>query len=504
MVLNRVLLVIFDGFGVNPNRAYNAVALAKTPNLDYYFANNSHTVIEASGIACGLPDGQFGNSEVGHLTLGSGRILKQDLLRITESFENGTINENPTWQKIIKENSNKRLHLIGLVSDGGVHSHIQHIIYLIKLLAKNNIEPVLHMITDGRDTPPTSAPIYLDILEKLFNKLSKGTIATVSGRYYAMDRAQNYDRVEKAYKAIVNHEGMSAKSAKIAIEQAYARGETDEFITPTFIEGVAPIQKDEAVLFFDFRADRMRQIVSAFGSSDFKYFKRNNVFKVYCMVEYDEKFDFDVLFKPIFPKNVLSEIISKAGLTQFHCAEKEKYAHVTYFFNGGKEEPFDKEDRVIVPSPNVSTYDLAPQMSACEVADQTIKAIKKHYDFIVINFANGDMVGHTAVQKACIIAVETLDTQFNRLVKAALEEGYNILLTADHGNCDEMVDPITGEPHTQHTIYPVPFLIIGKKYNLRTQGGICDIAPTVLDLLNLEKPSEMSGKSLLLKPTYYI
>lgn len=503
-MLNRVLLVIFDGFGVNPNRAYNAVALAKTPNLDYYFANNSHTVIEASGIACGLPDGQFGNSEVGHLTLGSGRILKQDLLRITESFENGTINENPTWQKIIKENSNKRLHLIGLVSDGGVHSHIQHIIYLIKLLAKNNIEPVLHMITDGRDTPPTSAPIYLDILEKLFNKLSKGTIATVSGRYYAMDRAQNYDRVEKAYKAIVNHEGMSAKSAKIAIEQAYARGETDEFITPTFIEGVAPIQKDEAVLFFDFRADRMRQIVSAFGSSDFKYFKRNNVFKVYCMVEYDEKFDFDVLFKPIFPKNVLSEIISKAGLTQFHCAEKEKYAHVTYFFNGGKEEPFDKEDRVIVPSPNVSTYDLAPQMSACEVADQTIKAIKKHYDFIVINFANGDMVGHTAVQKACIIAVETLDTQFNRLVKAALEEGYNILLTADHGNCDEMVDPITGEPHTQHTIYPVPFLIIGKKYNLRTQGGICDIAPTVLDLLNLEKPSEMSGKSLLLKPTYYI
>ncbi|MGC8706502.1 MAG: 2,3-bisphosphoglycerate-independent phosphoglycerate mutase [Desulfurella sp.] len=502
--MNKVLLVIFDGFGVNPNRAYNAVALAKTPNLDYYFANNPHTVIEASGVACGLPDGQFGNSEVGHLTLGSGRILKQDLLRITESFEDGTINENPTWQKIIKENSNKRLHLIGLVSDGGVHSHIQHIIYLIKLLAKNNIEPVLHMITDGRDTPPTSAPIYLDILEKLFNKLSKGTIATVSGRYYAMDRAQNYDRVEKAYKAIVNHEGLSAKSAKIAIEQAYARGETDEFITPTFIEGVAPIQKDEAVLFFDFRADRMRQIVSAFGSSDFKYFKRNNVFKVYCMVEYDEKFDFDVLFKPIFPKNVLSEVISKAGLTQFHCAEKEKYAHVTYFFNGGKEEPFDKEDRVIVPSPNVSTYDLAPQMSACEVADQTIKAIKKHYDFIVINFANGDMVGHTAVQKACIIAVETLDTQFNRLVKAALEEGYNILLTADHGNCDEMVDPITGEPHTQHTIYPVPFLIIGKKYNLRTQGGICDIAPTVLDLLNLEKPSEMSGKSLLLKPTYYI
>nr|WP_287006811.1 2,3-bisphosphoglycerate-independent phosphoglycerate mutase [Desulfurella sp.] len=502
--MNRVLLVIFDGFGVNPNRAYNAVALAKTPNLDYYFANNSHTVIEASGIACGLPDGQFGNSEVGHLTLGSGRILKQDLLRITESFEDGTINENPTWQKIIKENSNKRLHLIGLVSDGGVHSHIQHIIYLIKLLAKNNIEPVLHMITDGRDTPPTSAPIYLDILEKLFNKLSKGTIATVSGRYYAMDRAQNYDRIEKAYKAIVNHEGLSAKSAKIAIEQAYARGETDEFITPTFIEGVAPIQKDEAVLFFDFRADRMRQIVSAFGSSDFKYFKRNNVFKVYCMVEYDEKFDFDVLFKPIFPKNVLAEVISKAGLKQFHCAEKEKYAHVTYFFNGGKEEPFDKEDRVIVPSPNVSTYDLAPQMSACEVADQTIKAIKKHYDFIVINFANGDMVGHTAVQKACIIAVETLDTQFNRLVKAALEEGYNILLTADHGNCDEMVDPITGEPHTQHTIYPVPFLIIGKKYNLRTQGGICDIAPTVLDLLNLEKPSEMSGKSLLLKPTYYI
>jgi 2,3-bisphosphoglycerate-independent phosphoglycerate mutase len=502
--LNRVLLVIFDGFGVNPNRAYNAIALAKTPNLDYYFANNPHTVIEASGIACGLPDGQFGNSEVGHLTLGSGRILKQDLLRISEAFEDGSINENPTWQKIIKENTNKRLHLIGLVSDGGVHSHIEHIIALIKLLAKNNIEPVLHMITDGRDTPPTSAPTYLDILEKLFNKLQKGTIATVSGRYYAMDRAQNYDRVEKAYKAMVNNEGLPAKSAKIAIEQAYARGETDEFITPTFIEGVLPIQKDEAVLFFDFRADRMRQIVSAFGNSDFKYFKRDNVFKVYCMVEYDERFDFDVLFKPEFPKNVLAEVISKAGLKQFHCAEKEKYAHVTYFFNGGREEPFDGEDRIIVPSPNVSTYDLAPQMSAQEVTDQTIHAIKKHYDFIVVNLANGDMVGHTAVQKACIAAVETLDVQFNRLVKAALAEGYKILLTADHGNCDEMIDPITGEPHTQHTAYPVPFLIIGDKSNLRTQGGICDIAPTVLNLLNLEKPSQMSGKSLLLKPIYYI
>jgi len=502
--VNKVLLVIFDGFGVNPNRAYNAWAQANTPNLDYYFANNPHTVIEASGKACGLPDGQFGNSEVGHLTLGSGRILKQDLLRISESLEDGSINDNPVWQKIIKKNANKRLHLIGLVSDGGVHSHIEHIIGLVKLLATQNIEPILHMITDGRDTPPTSALTYLEIMEKLFKKVGKGAIGSVSGRYYAMDRAQNYDRVEKAYKAMVLHDGLSSKSAKDAIEQAYLRGETDEFITPTFIEGVPAIQKDESVLFFNFRADRMRQIVSAFGSEDFKYFKRQNRFNVYCMVEYDEKFNFDVLFKPIFPDNVLAQVISNAGLTQFHCAEKEKYAHVTYFFNGGKEVPFDKEDRVIVPSPNVATYDLAPQMSAQEVADQTIQAIKRHYDFIVVNFANGDMVGHTAVQKACIAAVETLDVQFNRLVKAALSENYKIILTADHGNCDEMVDPITGEPHTQHTIYPVPFLIIGDKSNLRTQGGICDIAPTVLDLMNLEKPPEMTGKSLLLKPIYFI
>lgn len=502
--MNKVLLVIFDGFGVNPNRAYNAWALAKTPNLDYYFANNPHTVIEASGKACGLPDGQFGNSEVGHLTLGSGRILKQDLLRISEAFEDGSINDNPVWQKIIKENTGKRLHLIGLVSDGGVHSHIEHIIALIKLLVTSNIEPVLHMITDGRDTPPTSAPIYLDILEKLFKKLNKGYIASISGRYYAMDRAQNYDRVEKAYKVMVYHEGQSAKSAKLAIEQAYAKNETDEFITPTFIEGTLPIQKDEAVLFFDFRADRMRQIVSAFGSEDFKYFNRKSVFKVYCMVEYDEKFDFDTIFKPIFPKNVLAEVISQAGLRQFHCAEKEKYAHVTYFFNGGREEPFEKEDRVIVPSPSVATYDLMPQMSAASVADKALFAIYAEYDFIVVNFANGDMVGHTAVQSACLAAVETLDLQFNRLVKAAIGKDYTIMLTADHGNCDEMIDPLTGEPHTQHTTYPVPFLIIGDKSNLRTQGGICDIAPTVLDILNLKKPTEMTGKSLLAKPTYFI
>lgn len=502
--MNKVLLVIFDGFGVNPNRAYNAWALAKTPNLDYYFANNSHTVIEASGKACGLPDGQFGNSEVGHLTLGSGRILKQDLLRISEAFEDGSINDNSIWQKIIKENIGKRLHLIGLVSDGGVHSHIEHIIALIKLLAANSIEPVIHMITDGRDTPPTSAPIYLDILEKLFKKLNKGYIASVSGRYYAMDRAQNYDRVEKAYKTMVYHEGQSAKSTKLAIEQAYAKNETDEFITPTYIEGTSPIQKDEAALFFDFRADRMRQIVSAFGSEDFKYFNRKSVFKVYCMVEYDEKFNFDTIFKPIFPKNVLAEVISQSGLKQFHCAEKEKYAHVTYFFNGGREEPFEKEDRVIVPSPNVSTYDLMPQMSAAKVADKVLSAINAEYDFIVVNFANGDMVGHTAVQSACIAAVETLDLQFNRLVKAAIDKNYKIILTADHGNCDEMIDPLTGEPHTQHTIYPVPFLIIGDKSNLRTQGGICDITPTVLDILNLGKPSEMTGKSLLVKSIYFI
>lgn len=502
--MNKVLLVIFDGFGVNSSRAYNAWSLAKTPNLDYYFANNPHTVIEASGHSCGLPDGQFGNSEVGHLTLGSGRILKQDLLRISEAFKDGSINDNSVWQKIIRENTGKKLHLIGLVSDGGVHSHIEHIIAIIKLLIANNIEPVLHMITDGRDTPPRSAPIYLDILEKLFKKLNKGYIATISGRYYAMDRAQNYDRVEKAYKTMVYHEGQSAKSAKLAIEQAYAKNESDEFITPVFIEDTPTIQKDEAILFFNYRSDRMRQIVSAFGSQDFNYFERKDIFKVYCMVEYDEKFDFDTIFKPIFPDNVLAKVISKALLRQFHCAEKEKYAHVTYFFNGGKEEPFEKEDRVIVPSPNVPTYDLMPQMSAASVADKVLSAINSEYNFIVVNFANGDMVGHTGVQSACIAAVETLDLQFNRLVKAAIAKNYKIILTADHGNCDEMVDPLTGEPHTQHTIYPVPFLIIGDNSNIRTQGGICDIAPTVLDILNIKKPTEMTGKSLLVKPIYYI
>lgn len=497
-----VLLIIFDGFGVNPNRAQNGWALARTPHLDHYFASHPHTVLEASGLAVGLPDGQFGNSEAGHLTLGAGRIIKQDLLRITEAIRDHNLPEHPAWKETLE--GAKRVHLVGMISDGGVHSHIEHLLGVLALVTEAGAEPVLHMITDGRDTPPRSALNYLDRLERCLEELGQGRIATVSGRYYAMDRAGHWDRTENAWKAMVEGKGLHAQSPHEAIQQAYDRGEGDEFIQPTVIgDQPGPLMgTDEPVFLFNFRSDRMRQVAAALGLPDFDEFDRSREpQRLLCMTEYDETFPFPVLFKTEFPDQVLAQVVSEAGLKQFHCAEKEKYAHVTYFFNGGREEPFPGEDREIVPSPKVETYDQKPEMSAAQVANKVIGSIDSgQYYFILVNFANPDMVGHTAAIPAIIRAVEIMDLQAHRIIQAALAHDFRVLLTADHGNCDEMVDPVTGTPHTQHTSYPVPLLLLGKPdAHLGTGRGLADVAPTVLDLLDLPRPSAMTGKSLILK-----
>jgi len=496
-----VLLTIFDGFGLNPSRLHNAWAQARTPHLDHYFASYPHSVLQASGRAVGLPDGQFGNSEVGHLTMGSGRILEQDLIRIANALYDGSLAANPVWLDLLQ--GARRLHLVGMVSDGGVHSHIEHLIGLLNLLADTGIEPVVHMITDGRDTAPRAAPGYLDTLEKCLGRIGGGRIATVSGRYCAMDRARNWDRTRRAWDCLVQAKGLTAATPGEAIESAYARGEGDEFIQPTVIGDYTGIDPDEPVLFFNFRSDRARQLSAAFGLEAFDSFERAGIVlrRLVCMTQYDATFPFPVLFQPQMPGQVLAQVLSEAELRQLHCAETEKYPHVTYFFNGGREEPYPGEDRIIVPSPQVATYDQQPGMSAPKVADELIAAIRGgQYDFIVTNFANTDMVGHTALPHAIVDAVEIIDNESNRVFRTALEHGWRILLTADHGNCDEMINPTTGEPHTQHTEYPVPFLLMGAgPVRLGIGRGLADIAPTVLDLLGVPYPPEMTGRSLILK-----
>ena len=496
-----VLLAIFDGFGLNPSRAHNAWALARTPHLDHYFSSYPHTVLQASGRAVGLPDGQFGNSEVGHLTLGSGRVLEQDLVRIANAIYGGSFGQLPAWQTMIE--NTQRIHLVGLVSDGGVHSHIEHLLGILSLLRTTDIEPVIHMITDGRDTPPRAALSYLDQIDEALSSLGRGSVATVSGRYSAMDRAKHWDRTERAWKAMVLGQGFTAENAQEAIESAYSRGEGDEFIQPTVIVGHGGIAANEPVMFFNFRSDRVRQLAAAFGLEDFDIFDRRGIHlqNILCMTEYDATFPFPVLFPATMPEQVLAEVLSNAGISQLHCSETEKFAHVTYFFNGGREPPFPQEDRIIVPSPQVATYDLLPEMSAPKIANELITAIKrKKYAFIVTNFANADMVGHTARRQAIIRSVETLDQESHRVFRVALENNWRVLLTADHGNCDEMVNPNTGEPHTQHTEYPVPFLIMGQgPVRLSTGRGLADIAPTVLELLGVPQPRVMTGRSLILK-----
>ncbi len=500
----RTVLLILDGFGVNPSKKYNAVYEADTPRLDEYFGKYPHTTLQASGRAVGLPDGQMGNSEVGHMTIGCGSILKQDLVRIDDAIEDGSFARNHSLLNAINraKRNGRPLHLLGLVSDGGVHSHINHLAALLKVCMEHGVKPVLHAITDGRDTAPRVARQFINQVLGIMD-ITGGEIATISGRFYAMDRDNRWERTKLAWDAMVNCNGIHAANPLQAIDDAYAAGETDEFIKPRIMPNAECIQNNDSVLFFNFRNDRPRQTAKALADEEFAGFDRGDFegVSLTTMTEYDKRLLAPVIFPPERPATNLAQTISLAGLKQLHCAETEKYAHVTFFFNGGRERTYAGEERIVIPSPKVETYDLQPEMSTQEVADTVIDAIEGNkYCFIVTNFANGDMVGHTAVPGAVIKAVETLDHEAGRVLDAAVANGYSVILTADHGNCDEYIDPLTGEPNTQHTVYPVPCLIVdSSNWRLSTEGGLSNLAPTVLELMGLPKPEGMKARSLLLE-----
>jgi 2,3-bisphosphoglycerate-independent phosphoglycerate mutase len=500
----RTILIILDGVGVNPSKKFNAVYEANTPRLDEYFGKYPHTTLQASGRAVGLPDGQMGNSEVGHMTIGCGMILKQDLVRIDDAIEDGSFYKNHSLLGVLAaaKQDNRPLHLVGLVSDGGVHSHINHISALLKACMEYGVKPVLHAITDGRDTSPKIARQFIKHIMDLMERTG-GEIATISGRFYAMDRDNRWDRIKLAWDAMINGVGIPAADPLQAIDDAYAAGETDEFIKPRILPNAQLIGSGDPVLFFNFRNDRPRQLAKALAAEDFVEFDRGDFETVALttMTEYDKRLLVRVMFPPERPATNLAQTLSLAGLKQLHCAETEKYAHVTFFFNGGRERTYAGEDRIVIESPKVETYDLQPEMSAKEVADTVINAMEQNkHCFIVVNFANGDMVGHTAVPAAVIKAVEALDREVGRVLDTAVAQEYSVILTADHGNCDEYIDPLSGEPNTQHTVYPVPCLVMDKSHwRLSTEGGLSNLAPTVLQLIGLAKPESMKGKTLLLE-----
>ena len=498
-----LVLMILDGFGCAPKEG-NAIAAAKKPNIDALFASNPVTKIGASGLDVGLPDGQMGNSEVGHTNMGAGRIVYQELTRITKSIQDGPFFENEAFLSAM-ENAKKNdsaLHLIGLLSDGGVHSHITHLYALVEMAKKMGLTKVfVHCLLDGRDVPPSSGKDYVQQLSDKLKEIGVGQIATVMGRYYAMDRDNRWERVEKAYAAMVYGEGEKAACGVCAVANSYEKDVTDEFVVPCVIDGAQPIQANDSIIFFNFRPDRAREITRTFVDPDFNGFERRGGFfpvTYVCMTQYDATMpNVQVAFKPEELKNTLGEYLSAKGMTQLRIAETEKYAHVTFFFNGGVETVYPGEDRILVKSPKVATYDLQPEMSAYEVTDKMVEAIKSgKYDVIILNYANCDMVGHTGVFEAAVKAVEAVDTCVGRVTAAIREMDGVLLLTADHGNADKMVDE-DGEPFTAHTTNPVPFCVAGYSCELREGGRLADIAPTMLQILGLPQPEEMDGKSLI-------
>ena len=503
-----VVLTIMDGFGYTPDVEGNAIALAGTPNLDALCKEYPHTLINASGLDVGLPDGQMGNSEVGHTNIGAGRVVYQDLTRITKAIEDGDFFTNKELVAAMENAKDKSLHILGLLSDGGVHSHINHLIALLDMAKKNGLKNVyVHAFTDGRDTDPQSAKSYVEKVQAHMDEIGTGKFASVSGRYYAMDRDKRWERVEKAYDAIVEAKGNTAESAIKCIEDSYAAGINDEFIVPTVIlEGGKPVGKvneNDSVIFFNFRPDRAREITRALNDKDFTGFERKYPdVRYYCMRQYDATIDAPVIYVDKEIKNTLGEVLSKAGLKQLRTAETEKYAHVTFFFNGGVEVPFPGEDRKLVASPKVATYDLQPEMSACGVTEGIMEALNEDkYDVIIVNYANPDMVGHTGVFEAAVAAVKKVDKCIEKVSNKILEMGGTLLITADHGNVELMEDPVTHAPFTAHTTNEVPFILVSDKYkNAKLDDGkLSDIAPTMLDILGIEKPAEMNGKSLIEK-----
>lgn len=508
-----VVLVIMDGLGLREETSGNAVAAARTPVLDRLMRECPFVKGEASGLAVGLPAGQMGNSEVGHLNMGAGRIVYQELTRITKSIEDGTFFELPALKQsadnCLKHNS--ALHIMGLLSDGGVHSHIEHLYGLLEFAKRSGLNRVyVHAFMDGRDTPPDSGLKYIKALEAKLQELGVGEIATVSGRYYAMDRDKNYDRTEKAYDALTKADGAYYTSAEEAVNKSYAAGVMDEFIVPSVIlkagKPIARIEEHDSLIFFNYRPDRARQLSRAFCDDEFEYFDRGHRMDISytCFTDYDETIEHkSVVFVKEEIHNTFGEYIAAKGKTQLRIAETEKYAHVTFFFNGGREEPYEHEERILVPSSKeVPTYDLKPEMSAVEVCDKLCDAIESgRYDAIICNFANADMVGHTGVMEAAIKAVETVDTCVGRVCDAVNAAGGAAFICADHGNADIMIDPITGRPHTAHTTSPVPFILFNadKDIALREGGVLADIAPTLLELMGLPKPKEMTASSLLVR-----
>ena len=507
-----VVLMILDGYGLNDNCDHNAVCEGRTPVMDQLMSQCPFVKGNASGLAVGLPDGQMGNSEVGHLNMGAGRIVYQELTRITKSIQDGDFFDVPEFLQAVEncKKNDSALHLWGLVSDGGVHSHNTHIYGLLELARRNGLDKVyVHCFLDGRDTPPASGKGYVEELEAKMKELGVGKVASVMGRYYAMDRDNRWDRVERAYNALTRGEGGTAASATAGIQASYDAEVNDEFVEPFVVvedgKPVATVKDNDSVIFFNFRPDRAREITRAFCDDDFKGFARDRRLNLtyVCFTDYDDTIANKlVAFKKEAIVNTFGQFLADHDMTQARIAETEKYAHVTFFFNGGVEEPNKGEDRILVPSPKVATYDLQPEMSAPAVCDKLVEAIKSgKYDVVIINFANPDMVGHTGIEDAAIKAIETVDACVGRAVDAVREMDGVLFICADHGNAEQLVDYETGTPFTAHTTNPVPFILVNAdpSYKLREGGCLADIAPTLIELMGMEQPKEMTGKSLLVK-----
>ena len=500
-----IALIIMDGFGISAQTKGNAVASARKPNLDKLMQKYPSTIIAASGLAVGLPKGQMGNSEVGHLNLGAGRVVYQDYTRISLAVEENKLRENPVLIEVMdKARANaKKQHFLGLLSDGGVHSHNTHLYALLEMAKERGLKDVyVHAVLDGRDVPPKSALTYFQELDSKMRTIGIGKVATVAGRYYTMDRDKRWERLEQGYRALTEGKGYRAGTPEQAVTEGYDRGESDEFLKPTIVDQQGLIEDGDCIVFFNFRPDRAREITRAFVDPDFREFERANItVNFVCMTQYDATINAPVAYAPQNLDDTLGEIISRAGLKQLRIAETEKYAHVTYFFNGGKEKPNPGEDRVLIPSPKVATYDLQPEMSAYQVTDAVVERIRSgNYHLIVLNFANPDMVGHTGIFEAAVKAVETIDACVGLVVEEILAQGGAVLLIADHGNAEKMIDLATGQPHTAHTTNPVPFVLIlndGKEHQLREGGVLADVAPTILNLAGFSVPKAMTGKSLI-------
>ena len=501
-----LVLIILDGFGHSDSTEYNAIHAANTPVYDHLRATQPHSLISGSGMDVGLPDGQMGNSEVGHMNLGAGRVVYQDFTRVTKAIRDGEFFDNPAITRAVDQavSAGKAVHILGLLSDGGVHSHQDHLVAMAELAAQRGADKIyLHAFLDGRDTPPKSAQASIELLDTTFARLGKGRIASLIGRYFAMDRDNRWDRVEQAYNLIVDGQGQfNAASAIEGLQAAYARGENDEFVKATTLGNPVKVEDGDAVVFMNFRADRARELTRAFVEADFQDFPRARLPQLagfVMLTQYAANIPAPSAFAPASLTNVLGEYLAKNGKTQLRIAETEKYAHVTFFFSGGREEPFEGEERILIPSPNVATYDLQPEMNAPQVTDRIVEAIEQQrYDVIVVNYANGDMVGHTGVFEAAVKAVECLDNCVGRIVAALDKVGGEALITADHGNVEQMEDVCTGQAHTAHTCEPVPFIYVGKRrLSMREGGVLADVAPTMLTLMGLPIPAEMTGTSII-------